>query len=82
MKTLRSVLALSAMAAGGALSPLSSAVAQDSTDGHAVFVMTNNANSNEVIAYERTAYGTLHDPRTYQTGGRGSGGRVEPRRAH
>jgi len=78
MNTMRSAVALAAMTAGVALFPPSPAVAQDSGDGHAVFVMTNNADSNEVIAYERTAYGTLHDPRRYQTGGRGSGGKVDP----
>lgn len=45
---------------------------------HAVFVMTNDAEANEVIAYERSEYGTLHSPRRYQTGGRGSGGTVDP----
>jgi len=61
MKTMRGVLTLAAMTAAVALFPSSPAVAQDSGEGHAVFVMTNNADSNDVIAYERTAYGTLHD---------------------
>jgi 6-phosphogluconolactonase (cycloisomerase 2 family) len=45
---------------------------------HAVFVMTNDADANEVVAYERTPYGTLQSPRRYATGGRGSGGTVDP----
>ena len=45
---------------------------------HAVFVMTNDADSNEVVAYERTRYGTLQNPHKYSTGGRGSGGTVDP----
>jgi 6-phosphogluconolactonase (cycloisomerase 2 family) len=45
---------------------------------HAVFVMTNDADENEVIAYERTAYGTLQNPRRFETGGRGSGGTIDP----
>jgi 6-phosphogluconolactonase (cycloisomerase 2 family) len=45
---------------------------------HAVFVMTNDADENAVIAYERTAYGTLQSPRRYETGGRGSGGTIDP----
>ena len=45
---------------------------------HAVFVMTNDAEANEVIAYERSPYGTLDNPRRYSTGGRGSGGTVDP----
>jgi 6-phosphogluconolactonase len=46
--------------------------------GHAVFVMTNSAQANEVIAYERTPYGTLQDAHHYTTQGRGSGGKVDP----
>jgi 6-phosphogluconolactonase len=45
---------------------------------HAVFVMTNNADANEVIAYERSDIGTLLAPHAYKTEGRGSGGRVDP----
>lgn len=45
---------------------------------HAVFVMTNDADSNEVIAFERTPYGTLQGSHRYSTGGRGSGGTVDP----
>jgi len=43
-----------------------------------VFVMTNDADSNEVIAYDRTPYGTLFSPHRYKTDGRGSGGTVDP----
>jgi 6-phosphogluconolactonase len=45
---------------------------------HAVFVMTNDADENAVIAYERTPYGTLQSAHRYETGGRGSGGTVDP----
>lgn len=45
---------------------------------HAVFVMTNDADANEVVAYERTRYGTLQNAHHYATGGRGSGGTVDP----
>jgi 6-phosphogluconolactonase (cycloisomerase 2 family) len=44
----------------------------------AVFVMTNDAEGNEVIAFDRTAYGTLQGSHRYSTGGRGSGGTVDP----
>ncbi len=47
-------------------------------DGHAVFVMTNDAESNEVIAYQRTNYGTLFSPHHFKTEGRGSGGKGDP----
>jgi len=45
---------------------------------HAVFVMTNDADSNEVIGYERTDIGTLVNPQRFKTQGRGSGGTVDP----
>ena len=45
---------------------------------HAVFVMTNDADDNAVVAYERTPYGTLQSPHRFATGGRGSGGTVDP----
>ncbi|MBV8804684.1 MAG: beta-propeller fold lactonase family protein [Sinobacteraceae bacterium] len=47
-------------------------------DAHGVFVMTNNADDNEVIAYERDANGTLEIARRYKTEGRGSGGTLDP----
>lgn len=74
----RHVLVLSAIATTVALPSLSMALSRDSDDGHAVFVMTNDADSNEVIAYDRTPYGTLFSPHRYKTDGRGSGGTVDP----
>jgi 6-phosphogluconolactonase len=44
----------------------------------AVFVMTNSADKNEVVAYKRAADGTLLEGRTFATGGRGSGGVTDP----
>lgn len=44
----------------------------------AVFVMTNDATTNEVIAYERTSNGQLFVDDRFQTGGRGSGGTGDP----
>jgi 6-phosphogluconolactonase len=61
-----------------AFSAVSNAAEPDRDSAHAVFVMTNNAQANEVIAYERTAYGRLNDPHAYRTDGRGSGGKVDP----
>jgi 6-phosphogluconolactonase len=46
--------------------------------GHGVFVMTNAAEKNEVIAYERNSDGTLQYAKRYKTEGRGSGGLVDP----
>ncbi len=50
-----------------------------SQDGaHAVFIMTNDASSNEIISYERSPYGTLYSPHEFRTDGRGSGGKADP----
>jgi 6-phosphogluconolactonase len=77
MKTLASALALGVIASATAVH-----AAPDSDrfgfGGHAVFVMTNDANANEVVAYDRTPYGALGSPHRYDTGGRGSGGTVDP----
>lgn len=52
--------------------------AQESTRPGAVFVMTNAADQNEIIAYERDADGSLEDRHAFSTGGRGSGGKIDP----
>ena len=44
----------------------------------AVFVMTNSASKNEIIAYNRNASGSLQESTTFLTGGRGSGGVTDP----
>jgi len=61
----------------GAASPFLSA-APLKGDAGAVYVMTNDANKNEVIAYERDAEGKLSDEVRYDTDGRGSGGTTDP----
>jgi 6-phosphogluconolactonase (cycloisomerase 2 family) len=60
------------------LAPASHAAQENSDTGHAVFFMTNNAQSNEVVAYERNPYGTLYGAHHFATGGRGSGGKGDP----
>jgi 6-phosphogluconolactonase (cycloisomerase 2 family) len=45
---------------------------------HGVFVMTNDANANEVRVFERARSGSLREVRSYTTGGRGSGGTIDP----
>jgi 6-phosphogluconolactonase (cycloisomerase 2 family) len=77
MKITRNVLALS-VTAGLAVSSLAHAQGPGRNQGHAVFLMTNDAQSNEVMAYTSTEYGTLVSPRKFQTGGRGSGGNADP----
>ena len=52
------------------------------TDGRAVsgavFVMTNSATRNEIVAYKRGTDGSLQEVRSVATGGRGSGGVTDP----
>jgi 6-phosphogluconolactonase len=45
---------------------------------HAVFVMTNAANGNAVIAFQRAADGLLQESHSFATGGRGTGGVTDP----
>jgi 6-phosphogluconolactonase (cycloisomerase 2 family) len=55
------------------------AQAADSRVGkHAVFVMTNSVKGNEIIAYSRADDGSLVERNHYATGGRGSGGTIDP----
>ena len=61
----------------GAASPVLCAAQNEAKPG-AVFVMTNAADKNEVIAFERAANGTLGDSVSYDTNGRGSGGVTDP----
>jgi 6-phosphogluconolactonase (cycloisomerase 2 family) len=61
----------------GAVSPILCAAEPGNNSG-VVFVMTNNADKNEVIAFERNADGTLSQGERYDTGGRGSGGVTDP----
>jgi 6-phosphogluconolactonase len=69
-------LALLAVGVGAALPTL--AFAQSKNPAGAVFVMSNAADKNEVIAFERNANGTLGDSVSYDTHGRGSGGTTDP----
>ncbi len=77
MKMIETVLAFSALLTASAI-PGTVLAAPDDREPHGVFVMTNDADSNQVIAFERTQYGTLADPRRYSTRGRGSGGKIDP----
>jgi 6-phosphogluconolactonase (cycloisomerase 2 family) len=45
---------------------------------HAVFAMTNSPYRNEVIGYRRLTDGSLREAGRFFTGGRGSGGKVDP----
>ena len=80
MKTIHRSFIISAIVAGAALQTPQLALAQQfvGAEGPAVFVMTNNADYNEVIAFQRSESGTLLNPTHFRTGGRGSGGTVDP----
>src|SRR6202048_2439090 len=69
-------LLMFAVGVGAAFPTLASAQSKNSTG--AVFVMTNAANENEVIAFERNANGALGESVSYDTHGRGSGGVTDP----
>ena len=75
LKVTRSLL-MFAVGVGAALPTLASAQSKDAAG--AVFVMNNDANENEVIAFERGANGTLRESVSYDTHGRGSGGITDP----
>jgi 6-phosphogluconolactonase (cycloisomerase 2 family) len=75
LKVTRS-LVMFAVGVGAAFPILASAQPNNATG--AVFVMNNDANKNEVIAFERAANGTLGESVSYDTHGRGSGGITDP----
>src|SRR5260370_38592408 len=47
-------------------------------DEHAVFAMTNSVQGNQIIAFSRAANGSLIEGSHFATGGRGSGGTLDP----
>ena len=77
MKSIKAAIAMSTIA-GAAWSGISFAANDSNHAAHAVFVMTNNADANQVIAFQRDPNGTLHNPQSFGTDGRGSGGKVDP----
>jgi len=73
----RVVRGLSAIAIGiGTISTVASASAQ--TASETVFVMTNSAIKNQVIAFARNPDGSFYERNRYDTGGRGIGGTTDP----
>src|ERR1700676_2940616 len=71
-------LLMAGLAIGLASPAISKAEDRDTNGAGAVFVMTNNVNKNEVIAYRRATDGTLQEGDRFATGGRGSGGNNDP----
>jgi 6-phosphogluconolactonase len=78
MNKLSRALLLSTLAVG--ISSPSRTFAQEHEDGsqRVVFAMTNNANHNEVLSFLRAPNGQLLEGRHFATGGRGSGGTIDP----
>jgi len=70
-----SVLMVMAMAAGPVIMR---GQENNEANQHVVFVMTNAADKNEVLAYQRNADGSLRESQRIATGGRGSGGNNDP----
>jgi hypothetical protein len=52
---------------------------QDALDGGAVFILSNEAEGNAVLAFERASDGTLAPAGTFPTEGLGSGDGLKPR---
>ena len=74
-RTIRTLLMVM-LAIGAGLATRSNAEDDGSTG--AVFVMTNAADRNEIIAFKRNADGSLQEGHKFSTGGRGSGGLIDP----
>jgi 6-phosphogluconolactonase len=72
------MLLIAGLAMGLASSRLSNAQDSDTHSTGAVFVMTNNVDKNEVVAYRRANGGALQESGRFATGGRGSGGNNDP----
>lgn len=75
LRTIRTLL-IAILVISGVLLVCSNA--QDDQAAGAVFVMTNAADKNEIIAYKRGENGSLFDEHRSATGGRGSGGTIDP----
>ena len=73
----KSLVLFSAVLAISTVLPVRSSAETTNAAG-AVFVMTNAADKNEVISYQRSANGSLQEGRSFRTGGRGSGGVTDP----
>ena len=76
-KVMRTLL-MAGLAMSLASSTLSKAQDADPHGAGAVFVMTNNVDKNEVVAYRRANDGALQEGGRFATGGRGSGGNNDP----
>lgn len=78
MRNMSRGLLLVTLAVGAVTSICAAGQQSDTPTGGAVFVMTNDATTNEVISYQRTPDGQLFVGGRFETGGRGSGGTIDP----
>lgn len=62
----------------GVLTPIMHAADNSLGSGSTVFVMSNDAVNNEVLAYQRLSNGQFVSEGHFRTGGRGSGGTTDP----
>jgi 6-phosphogluconolactonase len=62
----------------GIVAATTTLIAEAHTARETVFVMTNAADQNEVIAYRQSPDGHFNETHRYGTGGRGSGGITDP----
>jgi 6-phosphogluconolactonase len=72
---LRMIVPLLALTLAAQLSPH---IYAQAADEHAVFAMTNSVEGNQIIAYSRAVNGSLIEGSHFATGGRGSGGTLDP----
>jgi 6-phosphogluconolactonase len=78
MQITKHLLSLGIAASLSAVTPLAQGQSENVALGHAVFAMTNDAQSNSVNVYARNSGGTLSFLHSFDTGGRGSGGKIDP----
>lgn len=71
-------MAVLALATIATAAPAHAQTTSEKTASEAVFVMTNAADKNDVIAYQKERDGSYREQGRFPTGGRGSGGQVDP----
>lgn len=76
MKSLKLTVAVCLVVAGVLLLAPKKSAAEENPG--AVFVMTNAASNNQVLAYTRREDGSLQSAGAFSTGGNGSGGTIDP----
>src|SRR5258708_29005123 len=68
------VLLTAVLATSAVLPSPTQAQSKSNSATGAAFVMSNNADKNQIIAYKRAEDGSLQEAQPFNTGGRGSGG--------